>query len=437
MREIRTSGSMSGDWKRSLSNRASLRLYYDNIDRLISMTNGTSNENYSFDGIGNRTASHLSATYNYQPFNRVTSTVTANYGYDANGNMTTRMEGKEFWRYNWDYENRLVSASTRKQTVRYKYDALGRRIQRIVGNGRENTKFVYDGLDVVMDDNSGVPTKYQNGPGIDNKLKMSANGVSKYLIADHLGSTNALTDSVGAILEQTVVRFIRQRDESAFNALCLYRPRIRRIHGASLLSSPVVRRQSGTIHLRRPIGFEGNDINLFVYVHNNPLNYFDPEGTQVRADSRWEPWPREENSDMVVKIRNMPDPIVTDRWERLVACHERNKFSTLGSVVPYGQGTLEILETGSILSIGSDAVATGIKAGGTTFGMPQPYASGINMVLRRTNRASGYPKIGGFYPYKYLRPVGDKATRGFLVFGVLTFSYNTTVDIQCICGILE
>ncbi len=42
-------------------------------------------------------------------------------------------------------------------------------------------------------------TKYQNGPGIDNKLKLSANGVSKYFLADHLGSTNALTDSSGNV----------------------------------------------------------------------------------------------------------------------------------------------------------------------------------------------------------------------------------------------
>jgi len=350
---------------------------------------------------------------------------------------TTRAEGKEFWRYNWDYENRLVSASTRKQTVRYKYDALGRRIQRIVGNGRENTKFVYDGQDVVMDDNSGTLTKYQNGLGIDNKLKLSSNGVSKYFIADHLGSTNALTDTSGAILEQTAydsfgnatnqlsTRYaFTGREYDDFTGLHYYRARF---YDARL----------GRFISEDPIGFEGNDVNLFVYVHNNPLNYFDPEGTQVRADSRWEPWPREENTKMVTKIRSMPNPEITDRWERLVACHERYKFSTLGGIVPYGQETLEILETGSVLSIGSDVVATGIKAGGTTFSKPQPYASGINMILRRTNRVLGQRKIGGFYPYRYLRPLGDKATRGFLLFGAFTFSYNTTVDIQCICGVLE
>ncbi len=135
---------------------------YDNIDRLTSMNNGTANENYAFDGVGNRTSSHLSNTYAYQPFNRVTSTQTANLVYDSNGNMVLKAEGGKFWRYSWDYENRLSLASSRKQTVRYRYDALGRRVQRHFtrGGAGENTKFIYDGLDVVADDNGGVLTEF-------------------------------------------------------------------------------------------------------------------------------------------------------------------------------------------------------------------------------------------------------------------------------------
>ncbi len=99
---------------------------YDNVDRLTTMVNAQSlltNENYSYDDVGNRTSSHKSASYGYQTgqFNRVTSTATANYAYDANGNMVTKAEGKEFWRFNWDYENRLTMASTRRQTMRYRY----------------------------------------------------------------------------------------------------------------------------------------------------------------------------------------------------------------------------------------------------------------------------------------------------------------------------
>lgn len=65
-------------------------------------------------------------------------------------------------------------------------------------------KYTYDSLDVVMDDDTtaGI-TKYQNGLGIDNKLNLTNGTDKEYFLADHLGSTNALTDAIGNIREQT------------------------------------------------------------------------------------------------------------------------------------------------------------------------------------------------------------------------------------------
>lgn len=120
---------------------------YDNVNRLTSVTASNSqNESYNFDDVGNRLSSHKSSTYNYQPFNKVISTNSATYNYDANGNMTMKAEGTNFWRYGFDYENRLVSASTRKTTVRYRYDALGRRVQRFTVGGSETIVFAVAGV---------------------------------------------------------------------------------------------------------------------------------------------------------------------------------------------------------------------------------------------------------------------------------------------------
>ena len=148
------------------------------------MSNGTSNESYTLDSVGNRKASYRSASYTYQPNNELTGTATPLNKYDADGNMTSRSEGSTFMRFGWDFENRMTQASTRKQMVRYKYDALGRRVQRVTAGSKENTKFIFDGDDVVMDDdaNSGI-TKYQNGLGIDDKLKLVNGGTSKYFLA--------------------------------------------------------------------------------------------------------------------------------------------------------------------------------------------------------------------------------------------------------------
>jgi RHS repeat-associated protein len=89
--------------------------------------------------------------------------------------------------------------------VNYKYDGLGRRIQRTTSAGA-NERYVYDGHDVLIDLNAdwSVATTYLNDLGIDNHLRQTSatSGVS-YFLADHLGSTAALTDATGNILEQT------------------------------------------------------------------------------------------------------------------------------------------------------------------------------------------------------------------------------------------
>src|SRR5438067_2290360 len=91
-------------------------------------------------------------------------------------------------------------------SVTYKYDALGRRIQRAPSVGA-STNFIYDGQDVVQDLNSDATTvDYLNGPGIDNKISQTSTSGRKattlYYLADHLGSTTALTNKQGRLLEQ-------------------------------------------------------------------------------------------------------------------------------------------------------------------------------------------------------------------------------------------
>ncbi|HMM78991.1 MAG TPA: RHS repeat-associated core domain-containing protein [Pyrinomonadaceae bacterium] len=260
---------------------------YDNIDRLTSMTNGMANESYAFDAVGNRTSSHLSSTYSYQPFNKIASTQTANYGSDQNGNMTTKAEGSNLWRYTWDYENRLSEASTRKQRVRYKYDALGRRVRRT--HGAEDTKFSYDGLDVVMDDDSvSGTTKYQNGLGIDSKLSLKQGASTNYFLADHLGSTNALTDNTGATIASQTYDSFGNPTNSSFPSRYQftgreYDPLTKLQYSRARFYDPKI----GRFISEDPIGFGGGDINLYGYVRNQPSMLRDPSGEIPVWDNFW------------------------------------------------------------------------------------------------------------------------------------------------------
>ena len=281
---------------------------YDTVDRLTAMTNGTANESYAFDAVGNRNSSHRSSIYGYQSNNKLITTQNANYSYDANGNMLSKLDATGNWIYGWDYENRMVTARKQNKTVRYQYDALGRRVSRLGKGVGATAKYTYDGLDVVMDEGSEGIVKYQNGLGIDNKLKMVSNGNAKYFLQDHLGSTVGLTDSSGAVVSSAsydsfgnstnnlTTRYqYTGREKDEFTGLTYYRARW---YDANL----------GRFISEDPIGFDGGDVNLFGYVENSPIKYIDSLGNQ-RVDATWKTFSPEDGENLRKAINAMPNPV--------------------------------------------------------------------------------------------------------------------------------
>jgi RHS repeat-associated protein len=249
---------------------------YDNVDRLTSMTSPTlTGENYSFDEVGNRTSSHLSSSYNYEANNRLRESEThTKINYDYNGNPTeiNRLDGTTL--FTWDYENRVVTANNGDE-IKFEYDALGRRVKRT--KGTEITKFTCDGQDVVMDNVNGVITKYQNGLGIDNKLKLKTGGVSKYFLQDHLGSTTALTNSSGSVVESATYDSF---GNSTGNLSTRYGYTGREFDADLGLQYSRARwydAKLGRFISEDPIGLNGG-INDYAYVKNNPVNKIDPSG---------------------------------------------------------------------------------------------------------------------------------------------------------------
>lgn len=254
---------------------------YDLVDRLTSATNSSPpNESYSYDEVGNRTSSHRSSIHNYQPFSRLTNTSTGTYSYDSNGNLLSKTDALGTTTFSWNEENQLRQVTLPNGlTVSYKYDALGRRIQRATSAGA-NERYVYDGQNVLLDLNAdwSVANQYLNGPGIDNHLRQtnSVSGVH-YFLTDHLGSTAGLTDPAGNVLEQIAYDSFgnstgslrtrygytgRERDPDT--GLMYYRARF---------YDP----QLGRFISEDPIGLAGG-INQFSYVSNSPQNRTDPSG---------------------------------------------------------------------------------------------------------------------------------------------------------------
>ena len=124
----------------------------------------------------------------------------------------------------------------------------------------------------------GTTIDYVNGPGIDNKLKQSSNVTgSLYFLKDHLGSTTALTNQSGAVVER------QQYDvfgAGSGSSLTRYGYTGRERDGLTGLYHYRARwydSEQGRFMSQDPIGFSGG-LNFYNYAGNDPLNFADPSG---------------------------------------------------------------------------------------------------------------------------------------------------------------
>jgi len=194
--------------------------------------------------------------------------------YDNNGNMTSWVEDNSMiiiddegspspsGNDGWDNENRLthVHQSATNGDATYAYDALGRRVSRTDAN--TSLSFTYDGQDVVMDEDSSLGvTRYQNAPGIDNKLKQKQGSTSKYFLQDHLGSTVGLADTSGAVTETNSYDSFGNASNSSFSSRYQFTGReFDSFTGLQYNRARWYHPQIGRFISEDPIGFRGGDV---------------------------------------------------------------------------------------------------------------------------------------------------------------------------------
>ena len=263
-------------------------------DETLQVTGGgyaSAPESYAYDPEGNRTSSHLSASYSHDTANRLRRDEDACYEYDENGNLITKTAQVGFagciggvTSYEWDVLNRLVRIDNPDGSYSaYRYDAQGRRIEKDVNGAL--TRYVYDGDAILLeyDGANSLQARYSHGEEIDQPLAMTRGGDSYFYGVDHLGSVRLVTDAAGAVanrydydafgnLEATSYETVANpfgftaRERDAESGLMFYRARY---------YDPKI----GRFISEDPIGFEGEDLNLYRYAFNNPMIFVDPYGT--------------------------------------------------------------------------------------------------------------------------------------------------------------
>jgi len=269
---------------------------YDASNRLITAEpvplNMAEAEVFIYDKSGNRRYDRGAWDYKYDAANRLLENSTYTYTHDLNGNLTGRTNKNDNGTITYAYnpEQQLSEVITPEHRAQYKYDPLGRRIEKAVDGNIQ--RYVYDNEDIIaILDASSTPTEtFTHGPGIDESLIMNkADGKNYFYHADGLGSIKAITDS-----DQIVEVY----SYKAYGELT-----IKDYTGAVLAKSVIgnpyfftareLDSESGQYYLRHryydwrrgaftqedPIGFKGRDSNIYRYVANAPVNYVDPYGT--------------------------------------------------------------------------------------------------------------------------------------------------------------
>jgi RHS repeat-associated protein len=226
--------------------------------------------------------------------NQLTADANFAYIYDDNGNLTrkTLLATGNYTQYTYDVENRLTKVEdfvagnpTPAFTSTYRYDGLGRRIEK-VANG-QTKRYIYDGEDILLEyDGANVlQARYTHGPGIDEPIAVTKGASTFFYHQDGLGTVTDLTDSTGATaksyaydaygnilespgtLDQPYTYTGRELDSES--GLYYYRSRFYDPLTARFLRPD-------------PIGFSGG-INFYAYVANNPVRFNDPYGLKSRA----------------------------------------------------------------------------------------------------------------------------------------------------------
>lgn len=209
------------------------------------------------------------------------------FAYDDNGNMLERTSepggaGEETLEFGWDAENRLIEINDGTDVYEFMYDAAGLRVAQ-----RKNStmirQYVWAGGRIVEErDGSGdlLRTYYPFGITIEQSGDTLPSG-EHYFAFDHLGSIREVVSASGTLGARYDYDPWGRRERVAGTGDLEIGFSGHVHHGTGLIFAPfrAYDPDLGRWLSRDPISESGGP-NLYGYVENDPVNYWDPQGLQ-------------------------------------------------------------------------------------------------------------------------------------------------------------
>jgi RHS repeat-associated protein len=222
--------------------------------------------------------------------------------YDKNGNLTQKGTQKMYF----DFRDQMVRVTEGTTTTENKYDALGRRLQKIVTTSSQSKteNYYYSGHQVieVRDGNDLVKRQFIYGNGIDEVIRMdvySGSAITPYYFhSNAIGSTTAVTDANGQVVER--YKYSLYGMPTFMDAACNiipestignnilfqgreYEPETNFYYFRARHLDPIMGRFLQT----DPMGYR-DSLNLYQAFNMNPVNFVDPFGLYKFAPSERE-----------------------------------------------------------------------------------------------------------------------------------------------------